>query len=80
MVMPVVPQMEREQHAFGPEEIRILASAYEDAMRSLHLADRLDPDGTAIAKRIFERAKLGELDPVRLRDYAVDMHRSPRVS
>jgi hypothetical protein len=29
--------------AFGPDEIRVMSSAYEDALRALQLADPSDP-------------------------------------
>jgi hypothetical protein len=55
---------------FGPAEIEILASALDGALRTLRL-DRDDPATQIVAKRIIDLARLGELDPVRLRDYAL---------
>jgi hypothetical protein len=76
--MPIVWLLGREHHAFGPEEIRTLTAAFEDALRSLRM-DRTAPEAVAVAKRIIELARLGELDPVRLRDYAIEIGRPPRV-
>jgi hypothetical protein len=42
--------------AFGPEEIKVLTTAYEDALRTLRLADRADPATEIIAKKIIEFA------------------------
>ena len=59
------------KHAFGPDEIRVLTTAFEDALRTLHLADRADPATEMIAKKIIELAQQGERDPVRLRERAI---------
>jgi hypothetical protein len=57
-----------ENQAFGPEEISILATAFEETLRSLRLVDRTDPVTNIIAKKIIELAQHGERDPIRLRD------------
>ena len=67
--MPIRPLLERS--AFGPDEIEVLASAFEAALRELNLADRTDPATTLVAKRIIELAQQGERDPDRLREGAV---------
>ena len=46
----------------------------EDALRALQLADRADPLSNTIAKRIIDLARLGERDPVRLREYALEIN------
>ena len=51
-----------EHHAFGPDEIALMATAFEDDE---------DPATLAIAKLIIELAKHGERDPVRLRERAL---------
>jgi hypothetical protein len=51
---------------FNPDAVVALTDAYEHACAALGLADRLDPLTETIAKMIIERAKRGELDPVRL--------------
>jgi hypothetical protein len=60
-----------KQHAFTPDEIKLLVTAFEDALRELQLKDRSDPATLLVAKRIIELAKQGERDPIRLRDGAV---------
>ena len=75
--MPIIRLLEREHHAFGPEEIKILAAAFDDALRTLRLAGN-DPAADVVAKRIIELARLGELDPHRLRDYAVETPQPPK--
>jgi len=52
--------------SFSPEDNERLATAYEDALRALHLANRAHPVTTIIARRIIDAAKTGERDPARL--------------
>jgi hypothetical protein len=56
---------------FGPDEIKVLTTAYEEALRALRLKDRSDPATEMIARRIIELAQRGERDPVRLREHAI---------
>jgi hypothetical protein len=65
-----------QSHAFEPETITILAVAYEDALRSLGLAEQSDPLTQIVAERIIQLAQQGERDPVQLRDGALDSLRS----
>ena len=58
-------------HSFDPDEIAILASAYENALRELRLINREDPATLTVAQRIVDLAKQGERNPARLRDAAV---------
>jgi len=57
-----------QNHAFGPDEIRVLTTAFEEALHSLRLVDRTDPATEMVARRIIELAQQGERDPVRLRE------------
>jgi hypothetical protein len=56
-----------QNEAFGPQEISVMSSAYEDALRALDLVDRSDPLTDLVAKRIIEFAQRGERDAIRLR-------------
>lgn len=67
--MPINRLLQKD--AFGPNEIRVLVSAFEDTLRELQLVDRTDPIVEIVAKKIIELAQEGELDPVRLREQAV---------
>jgi hypothetical protein len=60
-----------ENHAFGPDEIMVLTSAFDDALRKLRLADRADPATEIVAKKIIELAQRGERDPRRLSERAI---------
>ena len=55
-------------HSFGPDEIQCLVAAFEDTLRALGLTSREDPLTLTIARLIFDLAKQGERDPIRLRD------------
>ena len=63
--------------SLDPEEIAGLATAYEDALRALELADRSDPVTTIVAERIIEAAKTGERDPAQLCAMAIKDLRVP---
>jgi hypothetical protein len=60
-----------KNRAFGPDEIKVLTAAYQEALRTLRLANRSDPTTEIVAKKIIELAQRGERDPVRLRERAI---------
>ena len=61
--------------AFTPEEVAVLTTAFEDALRALGLVDR-NPAVTMVAKRMFELARGGEHDPILLRDAVLKSFRN----
>jgi hypothetical protein len=60
-----------EDHAFSPDDVKILVDAFEDTLGALDIADREDPLSIRVAKIIIGLAKDGERDPARLRDLAL---------
>ena len=70
IVVPIRPLL--KNHAFGPDEIRVLTTAFEDTLRTLRLTNRADPVAEIIARKIIELAQQGERDPVQLREYVID--------
>jgi hypothetical protein len=70
IAVPIRPLL--KDHAFGPDEIRVLTTAFEDTLRTLRLTNRGDPVTEIIARKIIELAAQGERDPVRLRERAID--------
>ena len=68
-----------QKQAFGPEEIQLMTTAFEDALRVLQLHDRSDPVTEIIAKAIIGIAQTGERDPVQLRKRAIANLGVPRV-
>ena len=73
--MPVRP-VRFGSGAFSPEEVAVLTTAFEDALRALGLVDRKDPAVTIVAKRMFELARGGETDPILLREAVLNSFRS----
>jgi hypothetical protein len=60
-------------HAFGPEDIANLTTAFDAALTRLGLIDRRDPLTTVVAKAIIQLAKEGERDPKKLCDGALNI-------
>src|SRR4051812_37808425 len=60
-----------EDHAFSPDDVKILVDAFEGTLRALGLADPEDPSSIKVAKIIVGLAKDGERDPARLRELAL---------
>jgi hypothetical protein len=67
--VPIRQLLKDNQH-FGPEDVKLLSSVFEEALRELGLA-RTDPAALLVAKRIMALAQGGERDPTRLREGAV---------
>ena len=55
----------------GPEEIKVLADAYERTLQKLSLVDRNDPVAEIIAKKIIELGQRGVREAKLLSDLAV---------
>jgi hypothetical protein len=53
--------------AFEPEQVTILAQAFEELLPLLGLTDREDQVTLLVARRVIELAQTGVRDPVRLR-------------
>jgi hypothetical protein len=66
-----------ENEAFGPDEIEVLTTAFEQALRALGLSDRSDSATEIVARRIIEFAQRGERDPGRLQQRAVQSLSEP---
>ena len=54
------------ESAFEPDVVTAMASAFDDACRSLGLAERTDPLRDLVARTVIEIAGQGERDPQRL--------------
>jgi hypothetical protein len=68
--MPIRPFLDRDGW-FGPEDIANMSAAFEAALSKLGLVDRTDPATMAVAKLLIEFAKVGERDPERLCNLAL---------
>ena len=65
--------------AFGPDQIDRIAAAYEEVLRALRLANRIDPLTEFVAKKVFEIAQAGELDTARIKALALQDFGNPSV-
>jgi hypothetical protein len=55
-----------QEEAYGPDEMRVMAEAYESALHVLRLVDRHDPVTEVVAKKIIEIWGTGERDTYRI--------------
>jgi hypothetical protein len=78
--VPIRPLLEAEAGAFGPDDVRALASAFEASLRELGLVDRSDPAVLLVAKRVIALAKEGSRDPIVLRDRVVKSFKNGSAS
>ncbi len=60
-----------DSNAFNPEEVTILRDVFEDTLHASQAHGSKRPRTSLIAKKIIELARLGERDPARLRQAAV---------
>ena len=65
--MPI-PLVSADGLAFGPEDIAVLSTAFEETLRSVRLVKRSDPAVAIVARHIIDIARAGERDPRRLRE------------
>jgi hypothetical protein len=56
---------------FDPEDIAVMATAFDRLLADLKLVDRNDPAVTMLAKLIIELVRTGERDPERIRQQVV---------
>jgi hypothetical protein len=66
--MPIYSRLQNS--ALNPDEIKIIAGAFEATCVRLGLTHREDPLCDMVAKAIMDCAKTGERDPIRLQEYA----------
>ena len=58
---------EEDGGVFGPEDIAVMATAFDRLLPDLKLVDRDDPAVTMLAKLVIEIVRTGERDPERIR-------------
>ena len=64
-----------EGGVFGPDEIAIMTTAFEQIIQDLRLTQRDDPIAEMAAKLVIELVRNGERDPEKLRKHVVGLHR-----
>jgi hypothetical protein len=60
-------QQEEEGGSFGPDEIAVMAAAFEGILSDFRLKDRDDPVVEMIARVVIELVRNGERDPIEVR-------------
>ena len=66
--MPIYSRLRNS--ALDPDEINIIAGAFEATCAELGLVQREDPLCDIVAKAIMDCVQTGERDPIRLQEYA----------
>jgi len=69
--MPFFKVLRERDHVFDPNEVSVMAGAFEDALDRLGLARREDPITREVARFTIEIAKNGERDRHRLAEAVV---------
>jgi hypothetical protein len=70
-------QKHAQEGVFEPDQVRVLTAAFEEAWKAVQGSGPIASNGHAeatreiLALRIIEKARLGETDPIRLRDDAL---------
>jgi hypothetical protein len=68
---------EEEGGVFGPEDIAVMATAFDRLLADFKLIDRNDPVVTMLAKLVIEIVRNGERDPERIRQQVLAGRRFP---
>ena len=55
-----------KESAFGPDQIKVMAEAYEATLKALHLQAGTNPTNELIAKKIVGIVQADEHDPKRI--------------
>ena len=56
-------QFLRHDSVFGPDDLKAMTAAFDEALRTLGLKDRKDKVTELVARNIISLARLGERDP-----------------
>lgn len=60
-----------QNRGFAPEEIKLMVSAFEQALTVLALKSRDDPATELVARKIIKVSQTGEGDPARICSQAI---------
>jgi hypothetical protein len=72
-------ELQAEEAAFGPEDIKAIIAGYETALRRLKVDDRTSAMAVLVAKSTIQIAKEGERDPNRLCERVIRLYRKRTV-
>jgi hypothetical protein len=65
-VVPVLWLLYEDRASSTPEDVSAVDAAFDDCLRELGLKRRADPVVDSLAKKMFELAKKGERDRIKL--------------
>jgi hypothetical protein len=65
---------EEEGGVFDPEDIAVMATAFDRLLADLKLIERNDPVVTMVAKLVIELVRNGERDPEKIRYQVLGRH------
>jgi hypothetical protein len=68
---------EEDGGVFDPEDIAVMATAFDRLLADFKLADRDDPLVTMLARLVIEIVRTGERDPERIRQQVLGARRLP---
>jgi hypothetical protein len=68
------------REVFEPEDVRLLASVYEDVVKTLGLDDEKDALKQVVARKLIELAQAGERDPECLKELTIEAVQGERHS
>ena len=68
---------EEDSGVFGPEDIAVMATAFDRLLADLKLFDRNDPAVTMLAKLVIELVRNGECNPERIRQEVLGRFPAP---
>jgi hypothetical protein len=72
-------ELQAEEAAFDPEDIKGIVAGYEAALKRLKVDDRTSAMALLIARSIIQIAKEGERDQKRLSERVIALYRKPTV-
>jgi hypothetical protein len=73
IAVPIRPLL--KNHAFGPDEIRVLTTAFEDTLHTLRLTNRADPVTEIIAKKIIgTETSDNQIRKSNIRNWTIGLH------
>ena len=73
-LLRLVQEDQKEGGVFGPEEIAVMATAFNQLLLDYKLVSRDDPLVTMLAKLVIELVRDGEHDPEKLRKQVLGRH------
>jgi hypothetical protein len=74
-LLRLVQQEQEEGAAFGPDEISLMTTAFDQLLSDLKLSNRDDPIVRMVAKLVIELVRSGERDPQNIRQRVLGQQR-----